>query len=52
MKDILVIALFRVTNKFPRKFCEKILFFRNERKLKHIEEPPYEETIMAIGVER
>jgi len=27
-------------------------FFQNERKVKHIEEPLYEETIMAIGAER
>jgi len=32
VKDILVIALFRVTNRFPRKFYEKILFFRMKEK--------------------
>jgi len=51
VQDALFIALFRVTNRFPKKFYEKILF-QNEKKVKNIEEPPYEETIVAIGVDR
>jgi len=44
--------MFKVTNRFPKKFYEKILFFQNERKVKTVEEPLYEEIIVAIGLYR
>jgi hypothetical protein len=51
VNDILVIALFIVTNRFPKKFFEKMLF-QSERRVKNLEDPPYEAPTVAIGVDR